>query len=105
MNYQCLFPSVSLQSNFEKTLLRIPQIKIREHIRQTVENLAQNPCPFHSKSFKKLKPPIAFEQYLADHRLRVGDYRVLYTIDDHQKIVWILALRKRDDRTYKFLIF
>src|SRR5215470_15817537 len=30
-------------------------------------------------------------------RIRVGDYRVLYTIDDHARIIDILAIRHRSD--------
>jgi mRNA interferase RelE/StbE len=29
------------------------------------------------------------------HRIRVGDYRILYTIDDRQKIVAIYRIRHR----------
>lgn len=104
MNYTCLFPSSSLEHEFEKSLLKIPQIKIREAIRRAVEHLADNPRPYGHKSFKKLKPPIPYEQYTAQYRLRIGDFRVLYDIDDKDKTVWILALRKRDNRTYRFLL-
>jgi len=31
-------------------------------------------------------------QFVAQYRLRVGNYRVLYDVDDKQKTVWILAL-------------
>lgn len=30
-------------------------------------------------------------------RIRIGDYRVLYTIDDHARMVDILAIRHRSD--------
>ena len=36
-----------------------------------------------------------------DHKLRIGDYRVLYDIDDKKKTVWIFNLRRRSERTYK----
>ena len=34
------------------------------------------------------------------YRIRIGDYRVLYTVDDKAKEVRIEAVRKRDERTY-----
>ena len=34
------------------------------------------------------------------YRLRIGNYRVLYTVDDKAREVRIEAVRKRDERTY-----
>ncbi|MDD5092506.1 MAG: type II toxin-antitoxin system RelE/ParE family toxin [Candidatus Wallbacteria bacterium] len=34
------------------------------------------------------------------YRLRIGDYRVLYTIDDKNKIVVIYRIKSRSERTY-----
>lgn len=34
------------------------------------------------------------------YRVRIGDYRVLYTVDDRAREVRIEAVRKRDERTY-----
>ncbi len=62
---------------------------------QAVEKLANNPRPFGEKPFKKLKPLVQFYKYTAQYRIRIGDYRVLYYIDNNKKIVWILTLRKR----------
>ena len=101
MTYQVKFPSSSLENKFNKFLLKIPQTKIQDDIMESVENLSVNPRPFGEKPFKKLKPPIQFYQFSAQYRIRIGDYRVLYDIDDHRKIVWILALRKRSEKTYK----
>jgi mRNA interferase RelE/StbE len=52
--------------------------------------LRENPRP---AGVKKL---IGQEAY----RIRIGDYRVLYTVDDEGKVVRIEAVRKRDERTY-----
>jgi mRNA interferase RelE/StbE len=35
------------------------------------------------------------------YRIRIGDYRVLYTVDDKLKEVRVEAVRKRDERTYE----
>ena len=34
------------------------------------------------------------------YRIRIGDYRVLYTVDHKAREVRIEAVRKRDERTY-----
>ncbi len=36
------------------------------------------------------------------YRLRIGDYRVLYQIDDATRVIIIFAVRKRED-AYRFL--
>jgi len=101
MNYSVKFPSHSTEKHFEKILLRIFQKEVQDKIMKSVESLTVNPRPFGEKPFKKLKPPIQFYQFTAQYRIRIGDYRVLYDIDDAKKIVWILALRRRSEKTYR----
>ena len=97
MLYDVRFATSSIEKKFNKYLLKIPGETQRKII-QDVKNLAQNPRPF---AFKKIKPPIELFQFVAQYRIRIGDYRVLYDIDDTQRIVWIFAARKRDEGTYK----
>ena len=101
MKYKIKFPSMSVAREFMKVLEDIPEIYIQEKIMKEVEKLADNPRPYGKKPFKKLKPPVFLYQFVAQYRLRIGNYRVLYDVDDKQKTVWILALRKRSEGTYK----
>ena len=101
MNYSVKFPSHSAEKHFRKVLLKISQRELHDEIVKSVESLGVNPRPFGEKPFKKLKPPIQFYQFTAQYRIRIGDYRVLYDIDDTKKIVWILALRRRSEKTYR----
>ncbi len=39
--------------------------------------------------------------FVAQYRLRVGKYRVLYDIDDKNKKVILLKLEKKREHTYK----
>ncbi|GAA3902777.1 type II toxin-antitoxin system RelE/ParE family toxin [Streptomyces lacrimifluminis] len=39
----------------------------------------------------------ALQAHSARWRLRVGDYRVVYTVEDGQLIVWVLAVGNRRD--------
>lgn len=101
MKYEVKFPNHSLEKNFEKVILKIHPVNLQEEIMQQVQKLADNPRPFGEKPFKKLKPPIQLSQYTAQYRIRIGDFRVLYDVDDEKKIVWILVLRRRSEKTYK----
>ncbi len=101
MKYKVKFPNHSLEKSFEKVLLKIHPISLQEEIMQEVQKLADNPRPFGEKAFKKLKPPIQLSRYTAQYRLRIGDFRVLYDVDDEKKIVWVLVLRRRSEKTYK----
>lgn len=101
MKYEVRFPNSPIEKKFDKAISKISQVNIQNEIIEAVEELADNPRPYGKKPFKKLKPPVQFYQLTAQYRIRIGDYRVLYDIDDKRKIVWILALRKRGEKTYK----
>lgn len=100
MKYEVKFPHPSIEDKFGKLLLKIP-LNIQSKIIKEVEGLANNPFPYGKNPFKKLKIPIKWYRFVAQYRIRIGDYRVLYDVDDEKKIVWILALRKRSEKTYK----
>jgi mRNA interferase RelE/StbE len=38
---------------------------------------------------------------LAHYRRRVGDWRILFDIDDRQQVIAIIDIRKRDEHTYR----
>lgn len=101
MKYKAQFDNSSIQKKFIKNLHKVPNKKTQDTIMTAVEDLERQPRPFGTKPFKKLRPPVAIYQFAAHYRIRVGDYRVLYDVDDEKKIVWILALRKRSELTYK----
>ena len=100
MTYQVIFPTPAYEKQFEKVLLKISKFKVRDQIIRKIEALADNPRPIEAGSFKRLNPPIEIHELTAQYRLRVGDYRILYDVDDYKKTVMILALRKRNEKTY-----
>jgi mRNA interferase RelE/StbE len=61
-------------------------------ISKAIQNLAENPRP---KGCKKL-----LESF---YRVRIGDYRVIYWIDDPNKTIVITKVERRRERTYKHL--
>lgn len=64
------------------------EIKLRSRIRKAIDGLIVNPRP---RTSKKLEGE---DHY---YRLRVGDYRIVYHIDDKIRIVLIERVRHRGD--------
>lgn len=80
--------SVVITQRAEKEIEAISHRRDRDRIRQQIERLATNPRPSGSK---KLKGP--HEQY----RIRQGDYRILYSIEDAVRVVAIVHVGHRKD--------
>lgn len=75
-----------------KTLQSLPATD-KKRIETKIDNLTNEPRPPGSKKLT------ADEELF---RIRVGDYRVVYSIDDEGKIIVILIVAKRD-KAYKRL--
>ena len=78
--------TVNLKRSSEKELDDLPK-KIQDRITKKIISLKENPRPI---GIKKL-------QGREGYRIRVGNYRILYTIDDFLKIVEILSILLRED--------
>lgn len=100
MKYEVRFPNSSLEDKFRKVLLELP-VNTQDRIMEETQKLSEHPYPAGPKNLLKLKPPIGISQYVAQYRLRIGDYRVLYDVDNKRKTVWVLSLRRRNEQTYK----
>ena len=79
--YRILF-----QPTAEKELNAIPR-KLAGQVIGKIDLLVNNPQPM---GVKKLKNDISY-------RIRVGTYRVIYEIDDKNKIVTVYKIRHRKD--------
>lgn len=97
MKYAVKFPGKSIEKKFLKFLNGISSKQLQDRIKEATLSLAAKPRPYGEP---KIKPPIEVYNYIAQYRLRVGNYRILYDVDDKTKTVWILAIRKRNERTY-----
>ncbi len=100
MQYTAKFPNSIIEKRFWKELHALPQA-LQEDILKTIRDLEHNPRPFGQKPFKQLKPPIHVYDYTAQYRVRIGNWRVLYDVDDKHKTVWIFVLRQRNEKTYR----
>src|SRR3990167_5036878 len=96
--YQVGFPSERAEKEFEKVLSKASG-KDRERILEWFDKLAIDPRP-QGKSFKFLKGEVSVFQYLARFRIREGDWRILYDVDESAKRVVLLALRRRGHHAY-----
>jgi len=102
MKYDIRFPTQRLEKYFDEFLKKeVSHRNLRVKIASEINELADNPRPFHKKSFTEIKPPIGVHNYRAEYRLRIADYRVLFNVDDKQRIVWLLDIRRRSEKTYK----
>jgi len=71
----------------EKQLDALPQ-QVAGRVEQRIETLHADPRPF---GFKKLKG------YTDTYRVRVGNYRIIYSIDDRSQTVTLLTIDNRKD--------
>ncbi|MBF0533256.1 MAG: type II toxin-antitoxin system RelE/ParE family toxin [Candidatus Omnitrophica bacterium] len=99
MNYTAQFPTAAIQKKFYKELAHLKKSE-QSVVLDVIRSLEHDPRPFGRKPFKQLVPPIVLYQFAAQYRIRIGNHRVLYDVDDQKKIVWIFALRKRNEATY-----
>ena len=79
--------SIGLKKSAIKELASIPK-PFNQHIASAIDSLSNNPRP---EGVKKLKG----EEDA--YRIRVGDYRIIYTIEDVIRIVEIHRVRHRRD--------
>lgn len=98
MPYAVVFPSERVEREFEKALEKAPA-DYQAAIAAGIRSLSDNPRPA-GKRYKKLKGQVAVSQFIAQYRLRVGPYRILYDLDTPRKKVILLKLVRRGDHAY-----
>jgi mRNA interferase RelE/StbE len=78
--------SIGIISKAEKEFMKLPEsvkVKVRKHILL----LEADPRPFGHKKLKET-------DY---YRVRSGNYRVVYSVDDKTKVVKVLSIAHRKD--------
>ncbi|MBA4419280.1 MAG: type II toxin-antitoxin system mRNA interferase toxin, RelE/StbE family [Syntrophus sp. (in: bacteria)] len=78
--------TIEIVPRAEKEYLKLPN-DVRGQIRKKILSLEENPKPFGSKKLRET-------DY---YRVRAGDYRVIYIVDDNKKRVLILSLAHRKE--------
>ena len=78
--------NISVRKSAVKELDNIPKKDLKKILRR-IEDLSNNPRPF---GIEKLSTQ---EKY----RIRQGDYRIVYSIQDSEKSVWITKIGHRSE--------
>jgi mRNA interferase RelE/StbE len=77
---------IKLDRRVEKELDKIPN-KIFDKIKKVIRSLKNNPRPLGVKKLTNLE----------HWRIRVGEYRILYEIDDKDKVITIFKIKHRKE--------
>ncbi|MEK6590916.1 MAG: type II toxin-antitoxin system RelE/ParE family toxin [Nitrospinota bacterium] len=78
---------IEFKKSVKKELENVPDTDFIK-VDSAIHSLKKNPYPFPQS--KKLEDEDKF-------RLRVGDYRIIYTVDNHDKVITIHRVRHRKD--------
>ncbi|MBC1196450.1 MAG: type II toxin-antitoxin system RelE/ParE family toxin [Microcystis viridis Mv_BB_P_19951000_S69] len=78
---------IQFKTSAAKEFKKLPP-SVKQRVGESLDQLQQDPRP---SGVVKLQG----EDQL--YRVRVGDYRIVYTIDDHDKIIKITRIRHRQD--------
>ena len=81
--------SIVIEPSAVKELDKVP-VDVFNKIDRSISELAHNPRPF---GVKKLRDNL--------HRIRIGDWRVLYAILNRESRLVILRVARRNEKTYK----
>ncbi len=76
---------ILLVKQAEKDLKNLP-IQIFDRVITAIKDLSSNPRPSECLKLKNLSQ---------DYRIRVGDYRIIYEIDNKNQIVKVMRVRHR----------
>jgi len=79
--------SVIIENRAQKEFFKLPH-QYGAAVRQAIDALAVNPRPHGVKKLAGSKD---------GYRVRVGVYRILYTIDDKRRLATIYRIRDRKD--------
>jgi len=85
--------TVKFEKRAEKDFSKLPLI-MKKRVIQAIEALSSDPKPAGHKKLKGQTEEL--------FRIRVGDYRIIYTINDGELIILVLTIDHRKD-VYKSL--
>ena len=80
--------SVAFTKEALKTLRRIPR-NVANLIREKIDTIAADPYAPHNNVTKLVGRP--------GYRLRIGDWRVIYNLQDEQLVILVIKIRPRGD--------
>jgi mRNA interferase RelE/StbE len=78
---------ITFSKDADKALRRMPR-NVSQNIANKIKELANNPCEM--RNVKKLTNHPGY-------RLRVGDWRVVYTINDNELLIHVINVKTRGE--------
>ncbi len=78
--------SIQIKKSATKEMAKLPKVYL-QRIVEKIQALSTNPRP---EGCKKLS---ADEKY----RIRVGNYRILYSIEEHQLVIYVVKIGHRKE--------
>jgi mRNA interferase RelE/StbE len=78
---------IELARAVENEVEKLPEM-VRRRVAAVIDSLESNPRPRGALKLKGSE---------SSYRIRVGQYRILYTIDDDSRIVQVIRVRHRKD--------
>lgn len=80
-----------IAKSVQREIDRLPG-NIRQRIRREIAGLVYNPRPAQAKAME--------EELAGYYRLRVDNYRIIYTVDDNLILVEVIRVARRAPDTY-----
>ena len=96
-DYRVLYPTEK-HHQVIKDFVATLQPKEQDQVWDVILDLGKKPRP---DGYIQIRPPIPALSLLAHYRIASGNFRIFYDIDDEKKKVWILAVRRRNEKTYR----
>ena len=96
-DYKVVYPTTKHESHVQEFIGSL-KAGDQDLVMAAIDSLGQNPRP-HGHVL--LKPAIPALSMLAHYRIKQGDFRIFYDIRDDNKKVYILAVRLRNEKTYR----
>jgi mRNA interferase RelE/StbE len=82
---------IEIKPTAEKQYLRLDK-KTRKRIKTALDELQRNENPLFHRDVRPLTGPLK-----GDYRLRIGDWRLLFTPEREKKLIYIYAILPRGD--------
>lgn len=82
---------IEIKSTAEKYYSKLNKTT-RKRVKAALQQLAESKNPLLNPSVKPLTGPLR-----GDYRLRVGDWRILFTPDKEQRIIYVYAIVPRGE--------
>ena len=86
--------TVELTRKADKQFTKL-ETKMKEWVKEAIDALFENPAPVNQFDVTKITGS------QSDYRIRVGDYRIQYTVNWKEKQVQVYDIDRKKDRSYK----